>query len=143
MTPEKRLWERLRDGWGLQIKQAGGRIERVENAVGAGMPDVNGCLSGVEFWIELKVAPKWGVRRPTFRAHRGLEPAQINWLLSEYRAGGKSFVLAQIDKEVFLVPGELAQTFNDFLADDFILWGVDMKGVCPFGVDMKGSFPIY
>lgn len=128
---EKKLWEALRDGWGIQIKKAGGRIERVENAVGAGMPDVNLCLGGIECWIELKVAGKWGVRRPTFRVQRGLEPAQINWLLSQHRAGGKSFVLALIENACYLVPGAEAELFNDFMPDDFLLWRVDIKGRYP------------
>lgn len=131
---EKRLWEILRDGWGLTIRKNGGRIERVENAVGAGMPDVNLCYQQEEKWIELKVAPTWGKKRPTFRAHRGLEPSQINWHLSQHRAGGNSFILAQIGAKAtdcFLVPGGLAEKFNDFMEDDFILWRVDMKGEMP------------
>lgn len=128
MTTERQLWERIKEGWGKQIKLNGGRIERVENAVGAGMPDVNLCFDGTECWVELKTAPGWGKKRPTFRVYRGLEPAQINWHLSQHRAGGKSLLIAQIGKEVFAVDGKEAADFNDYSRDQFNLWRVDVRG---------------
>jgi hypothetical protein len=31
-------------------------FQRIETNVGLGVPDVNGCGDGVEFWLELKVS---------------------------------------------------------------------------------------
>lgn len=51
--------------------------------VGRGVPDANGCLNGVEFWIEYKRADAWAVP---------LMPEQVAWLLRRTRAGGRTFV---------------------------------------------------
>jgi len=70
-------------------------IRRVENAVGLGDPDADGCFDGCCFTAELKVAP-----RPS-RAGRlrwGHEPtlAQVEWAEARLRAGGAAAFLLQV-----------------------------------------------
>ena len=49
MSKEKNLWALLRDN----IKEV--HWQRIETGMtGSGVPDVNGCAKGKEFWIELK-----------------------------------------------------------------------------------------
>lgn len=50
---------------------------------GRGVPDLNGCLRGVELWVECKVTAGWAVT---------LRPEQIGWLCRRARAGGRVFV---------------------------------------------------
>ena len=73
---ERQLFEKMKAGLPM--------VEwlRVENAVGAGMFDVNGCHDGVEFWVELKVD-----------AHPKLRRAQVAWAMARYSHGARLFVL--------------------------------------------------
>ena len=41
--------------WALVKGKLPGHVERVENALTRGTPDVNMCVEGTEFWLELKV----------------------------------------------------------------------------------------
>jgi hypothetical protein len=49
---------------------------------GSGIPDSNGCLNGVEFWIEFKLTSGWAVT---------LRPAQYAWGTRRARSGGRVF----------------------------------------------------
>lgn len=49
---EKRAFTLLKRA--LVTGRADRRLDRVENAVGTGWPDANGCFAGVEFWCEIK-----------------------------------------------------------------------------------------
>ncbi len=62
------------------------RIERVENLLGTGMPDVSLTIDGQCLWIENKI------RR---RGHVKVEPAQPVWHQAHAAAGGRSFVLVR------------------------------------------------
>jgi hypothetical protein len=48
-----------------------------------GVPDLNGCVEGSEFWIEMKATSGWLV---------DLRPEQIGWLVTRARHGGRVFV---------------------------------------------------
>ena len=49
MSKERNLWALLRDN----IKEV--HWQRIETGMtGSGVPDVNGCAKGKEFWVELK-----------------------------------------------------------------------------------------
>jgi hypothetical protein len=48
-----------------------------------GVPDLNGCIDGMEFWIEMKATSGWTI---------DLKPAQIGWLVTRARHGGRVFV---------------------------------------------------
>lgn len=69
-----------------------GDVNRVENRVGPGTPDMNGCIQGHEFWIENKWLdhfPRHGgvVLIPKFRQD------QRAWMHRRGKAGGKVFLL--------------------------------------------------
>ena len=89
MAKEKNLWLLLR------ANLAGIHLQRVETGMtGAGVPDVNGCAKGKEFWIELK------------EIHSGnaltLRPMQISWLAKRASFGGQVFVMARKNDEIKL-----------------------------------------
>lgn len=48
-----------------------------------GVPDLNGCHSSHEFWIECKVTAGRAVH---------IRPQQIGWMLRRERAGGRTFI---------------------------------------------------
>lgn len=52
-------------------------------STGQGVPDMNGCLHGVEFWIENKVTSGWAVN---------FEMGQVAWAERRVRAGGRVFL---------------------------------------------------
>ena len=89
MAKEKNLWLLLRNN----LSQI--HLQRIETGMtGAGVPDVNGCAKGKEFWIELK------------EIHSGnqltLRPMQISWLAKRASHGGQVFVMARKNDEIKL-----------------------------------------
>lgn len=82
--------------------------------VARGVPDSNGCHSGVDFWIEHKWTEHWAV---------DLEPEQVGWLLRRARAGGHVFVAVRklhyastrrsATDELWLLKGEFAREIKD------------------------------
>ena len=69
--------------------------QRVETgAISTGVPDVNGCGWGKEFWIELK------------EIHSGnqltLRPMQVSWIAKRAMNGGQVFVMARKNDEIKL-----------------------------------------
>jgi hypothetical protein len=47
-----------------------------------GVPDLNGCFDGVDFWVENKKTNAWAVR---------VQPDQIGWHLRHSKDGGHTF----------------------------------------------------
>ena len=89
MAKEKNLWLLIREN----LKQI--HLQRIETGMtGAGVPDVNGCAKGKEFWVELK------------EIHSGnkltLRPMQISWLAKRASHGGQVFVMARKNDEIKL-----------------------------------------
>ena len=77
-TKEAKLWQRIKD---LKIK---GHFIRIESSSINGIPDVNCCHSGVEYWLELK---------SNDLKNCGLSKWQINWHYDRIKAGGNVFIL--------------------------------------------------
>ena len=82
MAKEKDLWLLLKNNL-TDI-----HFQRIETGLtGSGVPDVNGCAKGKEFWIELK------------EIHRGksltLRPMQVAWMAKRSAVGDQVFVLAR------------------------------------------------
>lgn len=77
-TNEAKLWQRIKD---LKIK---GHFTRVESSTLNGIPDVNACHSGAEYWLELK---------SNDLKNCGLSKWQINWHCDHIKAGGNVFIL--------------------------------------------------
>ncbi len=105
MSRESSLWRWLakaRISLGLDL-----HMTRVENSVGSGMPDVEGCYKGVHFWIELK-SVKRPIRKTTLICPK-FQPAQIPWLKRRALTGGNVFVLLQVgggsNRAIYLISG--------------------------------------
>ena len=78
--PEAKLWQDVKKA----LKDA--HLVRIENKVGPGIPDVNGCYKGIEFWLELKVSKC---------NYIGLSKFQKAFINERSKHGGKVFVLAR------------------------------------------------
>jgi hypothetical protein len=58
---------------------------------GRGIPDLNGCLGGIEAWIELK-GPKTPMR-----------PEQVAWIERRARAGGRVFIALRKPRDTLIL----------------------------------------
>jgi hypothetical protein len=56
-------------------------------STGQGVPDLNGCVSGAEFWIEMKQTKSNKVK---------IEPEQVAWAERRLRAGGRVFLAVRL-----------------------------------------------
>jgi hypothetical protein len=125
---ETALWEWLKtanDGLGRDL-----HMRRVENLVGVGDPDVQGCLLGDYFDIELKTASR--PKRPGTvilnSRNEYVRPAQKVWHRLRWLAGGNNFVLLQVgngaDKRLYLLPGLLIRGIEDCTEVDLAVMSV-------------------
>lgn len=98
------------------------RIDRIENLVGTGMPDVNGCVvRGFEFWLEVKnpTEPK-RPSTPLFGSNHKVSQEQANWFLTQRKAGGRCLFWIVTDKRRMLVPGIYADTLNKMTVSEIV-----------------------
>jgi hypothetical protein len=133
---ENNAYQRLRD----RVTNGRDRFQRVENGIGAGMPDVNYCLlGGFEGWIEIK-APHIPARRTTalFSGDHKLMQEQANFFLSQRNAGGLAFLFIATEERLLLLGSEVAQDMrfvNTSTLDELTMvarWRVDLPH---FGVE--------
>lgn len=118
--PEGKFWSTLRH----KLPHATDRLDRIENDVTFGIPDVNGCLNGEDVWIELK-APKEPARATTALMTRSgnhpLLETQINWFCRQRQAGGVAFILIRTDQRIMLVEGTMyAKMFNNWTVSEMV-----------------------
>lgn len=59
--------------------------DRVENAAGTGMADLNGCFLGHELWLEMKLMTN-------FRLHK-IQPSQVPWHTKRWAVGGLNYFM--------------------------------------------------
>lgn len=105
MASEHALWVKTRG----VLRPLGGHVERVENVVAKGMPDVNIKLPGLpEFWLELKHAHEWPKRPQTILRIDHWTIEQQQWHLRRHRVGGLSFVLLQVARDYLMYQGNVA-----------------------------------
>lgn len=113
--PEQLLWDAMK-----RHAPASLWLQRVENVVGDGMPDVYVGCSGK--WVELKVAKRIPIKPTTPLLGRGgMRTSQINWHLKSASLvdAPLSYVLVGVPGgKVFLLPGYLAARINSFTLDD-------------------------
>lgn len=107
LARESRLWEWLRDG----LRATPGlHMRRVENLVGDGDPDVDGCWQGKYFELELK-----GCDRPAKDGRLCFEvrQSQVVWHRKRWRCGGNIWLYIRVGKgrdvRRYLVPGNQAE----------------------------------
>lgn len=111
---EQRLWDTMKAN-----KPPGILMERVENCIGAGMPDVYFRMPVRTGWVELKSphAPKRVETR--LMGDEGLRQAQINWHLQSAHYDLISFVLIRDDlRRLWVVEGRYADTMNEWSVAD-------------------------
>lgn len=115
---EKNTYKSLKE----HMLMPGDRIDRVENIVVTGMPDVNFCGNSIECWIEIKT-PTEPKRKNTklFGSNHKISMEQANWALRQIQAGGRVFFLIRTDKRWALVHGNEADYINDYTVADLIL----------------------
>jgi len=77
-----------KDLWRLVKPHLPGEVERIENLVGAGVPDVSG-VDGHDYWIELKVCRTKKFKPPLEMC----EPLQVQWHARRVAAGSVVFVM--------------------------------------------------
>ena len=108
---EKNFWHRIDKAVGMR-----GHFDRREfNPIG-GVPDLSYCVDGVEGHIELKFMDSLPARNSTAvfgpRTAKGMEDDQIAWAERRLRAGGRTYVFAQVGKYLYLFHGGIAKVFN-------------------------------
>jgi|TARA_R100000149_G_C5808862_1_gene92955 hypothetical protein len=78
---ESELWSHLNR---IQKTKNNWHLMRIESNTINGIPDVNGCINGIDFWLELK---------SKVVKNCGLSKYQINWHTDRLAAGGRVFIL--------------------------------------------------
>ena len=108
---EKSLWTFTRNGVKSVVPSHELHIERIENGVALGTPDVNYCIRGQAGWIELKFLPEWPKRSTTLVRVDHFTKEQRIFLHNYSMAGGRCFVWVQVKDEYFLFDGLIAAMF--------------------------------
>lgn len=84
-----------------------GRIIRIQDAVGIGIPDYYYCVKGVSGWLECKLLPKNG------RCPEHFTLAQVLWAEEEVLNGGRWFLLGKRATEWLLYDAVGARAFKN------------------------------
>lgn len=118
MALESALWSRLRDTGVPALLDKGFKVhlQRLENSVAVGHPDVEGCICdpfkavGTQVWIELKSEGR--PARDTTPIHPKTRPSQSIWHRKRVLAGCRcNWVLLQVGDGhraiMYLIPGYL------------------------------------
>ncbi len=74
-------------------------VVRIEDALARGVPDVEGCVSGLQFWCELKSIPRFPFRTQTVIAVPHFTIEQREFLRLRHLAGGRAFLLLRVQEE--------------------------------------------
>lgn len=102
---ESSLWKWCKKGSDSLKGRA--HVRRVENEVLIGDPDVEGCVDGGEFNIELKACPEPNSADGLLVR---IDEAQINWLRRRRRSGGQAWLLVRVGSSNaarhYLLPGD-------------------------------------
>lgn len=114
MNLERNLWVSLM----VKLAEEDVFFQRIESDTANGIPDVWIGKDGAYAWVENKAVAKYPVRATTnvFGEKHGLRPEQKVWHLRAARHGVVSYIVAAVgsghQREVFVVPGALAFSFN-------------------------------
>ena len=111
MARESALWARIRGTAIPELlwKKHAVDLQRLENSVGQGHPDVEGCIDGAQIWIELKSEDR--PVRPTTAVKPKTRPSQSIWHKERTKAGSRiHWVLLQVGEgrkaRLYLIPGD-------------------------------------
>lgn len=109
-APEQRLWDRTKS----YLKPFKGiRLERYENVMGVGCPDVLAICDGLVTWVELKFVEGLPARATTRVFPGALTREQMNWHLDWRQHGGRSIVLGAIGPDIVAIENTHTDLFND------------------------------
>lgn len=138
MGSETALWKRFKTIFGPT-----GHWVRVENSVGAGVPDVNGRVNGTgpDIWLELKYCKAWP-KRPTTRVRlRHFTKDQRRWLVKRGAAGGSCGILWQINRDYLLFGWWEAPYLGELTKGELfgrVIWrGNSLKILFKRGIEIK------
>jgi len=110
--PEQRVWDAMRSK-----APPGVWLERVENVVADGMPDVHVLMHGKMAWVELKAAVCPARSSTRLLGVNGLRQSQINWHLKAAARSLPVYTLVRDDSmRLYLVHADHATAINDFTA---------------------------
>lgn len=127
-TKESALWGWLRGA--IPRLPEPRHIQRIEDATKSGTPDVEGCIGGRSFWIELKVAYEQRTRG-TVRVKT--TAAQVYFALKRREVGGLSWYLIRVGTHPnwghYLIPGQHAEKLLD--APVSLEWLRDFSAIDP------------
>lgn len=105
---EQKLWDRMRHSLKDHVY-----LERVENVVHPGRPDVDTLWDGIVLPIELKALDTFPKRRETpVLGRKGLNQNQLNWWLNWRRWGGSGFIVIGVAGDIFAVPAKFSEEVN-------------------------------
>lgn len=124
MKPEQLVWQALKRAAKINDMM----LQRIENGVLDGMPDVFGInKNGAVFFIENKALANLPVRENTLVLKRYVRPQQINWHRNYARYGGKSYFLVKVNRQFFMFSGltvvHYIDTMNKTLFEQLPLCG--------------------
>ena len=119
---EQRLWDRLR----AKAVAPRVRLERIENLVGVGTPDVIAISRGQVTWIELKAVDAFPAKAATrVLGAKGLNVSQRNWHYNWYAEGGSSLILIGVGPiSFYAIPGILADAVNEMSHSDLVKYDI-------------------
>lgn len=108
-------------------------IERIENSIGAGRPDVNGCFKGSGFDIELKRG--WD-EKTSDKIKVKFQKAQPGWLKKRWKVGGNAWVLIKVGMgakmRLYLIRGcDIGATT---LVGDDLVWNTNERHLSDISV---------
>jgi len=126
---EQRLWDRMRKALSGSV-----RMERVENLVSVGRPDVDCLVDGFFTPVELKSVCRLPARRFTavLGDKDGLSIDQRNWHLDWQRHGGKSLIIigvADLTNRLYAVPGKYHDDVNGMTTVELLRFCHSWNGV--------------
>lgn len=118
MARESALWKWLSEGARKRYGDNSLFLQRIENGLERGTPDVEGCLHGQSFWLELKSAVR--PTRPTTNLPFPCKdrPEQFDWQADRWKArftrAGWLLLVTGLAKPraVYFVSGEHARRFE-------------------------------
>lgn len=115
-------------------------MERIENLVGVGNPDVTGCLRGGAFDIELKTVDRPARATTPLLPRDYVRAAQKNWLVARWRAGGQCYILLQVGKDKrYLIPGNMVRRLEGMDESELSPHSLVATDVTPWDLLMRAS----
>ena len=116
MKQEQNLWASM-----SRNQPADFWLQRVENVMVTGMPDIYSVRNGRAAWIELKAVSSPVKDTTTLLGRKGLNVDQINWHIRAAAHGVRSFILIRTigKRELRLLSGASAKLVNHMSYGEF------------------------